>query len=245
MSHFKHYLFTALGFVTLVGVLVLLDATTGSSAPPASTSNVNVVNTTGNPVPTIAQGTTSVSGNVGINGSVNLAPGTNVGINGSVQLAPGTSVGVDSDIDNPVFVRSVDNRQIFQYEADFDIPDGEIGKTEGLHLPEGKRLVIEHVSATGIVPGGQKLQFVLTTVAAGVQVTYYLAPQALGFGDLSSIEVFNANQAMHIYAVGDPANTSIVFSVGRFVNTGHASASISISGYLVDCPETGTRPCVP
>jgi len=59
-----------------------------SAAPPQQ--NVNVVNTTADPVPTVAQGTTAVSGSV----NVSNTPNVNVANTPTVGLTAGTSVGI-------------------------------------------------------------------------------------------------------------------------------------------------------
>ena len=230
--------FAAVGLVILVGAFALSIPSTGRSAPPSPTANVNVVNTADKPIPTLAQGTTAIAGNVGINGMP------------TVNLAAGTSVGITSATDNPVFVRSVDDavRELFQEQVAINLADGEIGNTAFLNVPVGKRLVIEHVSAGAIIPAGQKLQISLSTivnnthqVGQSVQVTHFLVPEKLGVGDPSStgggggsIEIFHVSQPMRIYADADPANVSIVFAAGRGVSTGSGSVSITISGYYVD-----------
>jgi hypothetical protein len=245
--------FAVAGVVLLVGAFVLTMPSTGASAPPAPAANVNVVNTPTNPVPTAAQGTTAVTGSVDISGTptVSLAAGTTVGISGTptVGLASNARVAINSAATVPVFVRSVDDavRELFHMQTNMTLADGDIGTTAFFHVPDGKRLIIEHVSASGIIPAGQKLQLNLSTLVnnshqlgGSVQVTHFLVPQKLGVGDPTSIggsgasiEIFNVSQPTRIYADADPANTSIVFSAGRGVSTGTGSVSISISGYYV------------
>jgi len=225
------------GVVLLVGAFVLTMPSTGGSAPPPPTANVNVVNTPTNPVPTAAQGTTAVTGSVDISGTP------------TVGLASNARVAINSTATVPVFVRSVDDavRELFHMQTNMTLADGDIGTTAFFHVPDGKRLIIEHVSASGIIPAGQKLQLNLSTLVnnshqlgGSVQVTHFLVPQKLGVGDPTSIggsgasiEIFNVSQPTRIYADADPANTSIVFSAGRGVSTGTGSVSISISGYYV------------
>ena len=71
----KNCLIVALGF----GIVVLaLSFTNMGNAIAQVIQQVRVVNLPTQAVPTIAQGTTNVAGNVGINGTVTLAPETKV-----------------------------------------------------------------------------------------------------------------------------------------------------------------------
>lgn len=245
MTKFRHYLFAAVGLVILVGALVVSSPSTVNSAPPTPTTNVTVVNTADNPVPTVAQGTTSVAGNVSVTGSVsvtntptvNLASGTNVGINNTptVNLASGASVGINSTTTNPVFVRSVDDavRQVFQQQFDFVVADGSYGQNAIMPVPVGKRVVIEHVSAAGIDHGGHRLRYeVLTTQYVGavqVQSQHFLVAESQGEG----LAIWYASQPMHVYGDG---GTTIVVDASRELNTGTADVSMTVSGYFVNVP---------
>ena len=65
----------------------LFVAHAAAAAPP--TTPVTVVNAAANPVPTVAQGTTTVSGSVTVANSVQLAAGTSVDTSGStVRIDP-------------------------------------------------------------------------------------------------------------------------------------------------------------
>lgn len=219
MTRVKTYLVGGLGLAIITSALV---PSTVSSAPPTSTANVNVVNTSDNPVPMVAQGTMAIAGSVGINGTP------------SVVLASGASVGVNNTALNPVVVRSVDDtvRQVFQKQVSFDVPG--CGQTASVPIPPQKRLVIEHVSAAGIdnAPDPRFLRFELATFVNGVQVQHFLHSGTEG----ASGAVFGASQQMRIYA--EPPH--IMLAVAReYCGLGSgisASATMSISGYYVDLP---------
>ena len=159
MNKLRNYLLlTAFGFAILVGTLLF----TGS--PPINAANkqdVRVINTTSEPVPTAAQGTTAIVGtvNVGNTPTVNLASGSSVGLdpsNNTVQLG--------NTMANPVPVRDVDNpaRQPFQKGTFYFLNDGESSKgTTLFFVPFGKRLVIEQVSTFA---AGAEVGQVLTDV---------------------------------------------------------------------------------
>jgi hypothetical protein len=71
-----------LAALTLALMLAALVVPTATISAPA-TQNVNVVNTTANPVPTVAQGTTAVSGSV----NVSNTPNVNVANTPTVNIA--------------------------------------------------------------------------------------------------------------------------------------------------------------
>jgi len=96
MSHFGKRVITLVGVATLVGVFLLTNANPGKSAPQPATQNVLVANTAATPIPTVAQGTTSISGNVGISGTP------------VVGLASGATVAVTNSASKPLFVTNVD-----------------------------------------------------------------------------------------------------------------------------------------
>jgi hypothetical protein len=223
MTKFRNYLFGAVGLVILVGALVLSSPST----------------TTDNPVPTLAQGTTTIAGNVSVTNTptVNLASGATVGINNmpTVDLASGASVGVNNTKDNPLFVRSVDDavRQVFQKQFNFIVADGSFGQNAVMPVPVGKRVVIEHVSAAGIDHGNHRLRYeVLTTQRVGavqVQSQHFLVAESQGDG----LAIWMASQPIHVYGDG---GTTIVVDATRELSTGTADVSMTVSGYFVDVP---------
>lgn len=139
----------ALGIGILVSGL-LLGLPHEAPAPPISA--VQVVNTPADPVPTAAQGTTLVGGNVA----------------------------VTNDFTNPIGVRDADNpaKQPFQVQVNGSFT----GDTVNLFftVPPGKQLVIEQVTATiGDVDAGPHTFNVLTT-AGGTQVLHQMNTTEVG-----------------------------------------------------------------
>jgi hypothetical protein len=234
MTKIRNYLVTACGFVVLVGAVVLSSPITANSQK-AKPSDVNVVNTASNPIPTLAQGTTTIAGNVSVTNTptVNLASGASVNVTNTptVNLASGASIGINNTTANPVLVRSVDDavRQIFQKQVDLIWADGTYGQNTFFSVPSGKRLVIEHVSAIAHDLGQHPTMFRVTTFAGGQQVIHFLVSSSQG----ESGRQFVASQQMRIYA--DPG-TGVVVGADREFNTGTGTATISVSGYLVDVP---------
>ncbi len=96
MAKFRRYVAAATG-LSILAVAVSLFS--GQQAQGANPAHVVITNTSAQPVPMLAQGTTAITGNVGITGTptVNLAGGSNVGIAGTpaVDLAPGATVGIN------------------------------------------------------------------------------------------------------------------------------------------------------
>jgi hypothetical protein len=208
----------------------------GNGPPP---QDVLVVNTPSQPVPTAAQGTTAVTGNVGITGTPNVnvtnsptvqaqqsGPWT-VGISGTptVNIGNSPTVQVASSASNPVFVRDVNNAvQPFHITLE----------TAGVNtflVPAGKRLVIEDVSGYAQVPTQQRGFFIVFTKIAGdVVFTSHIIPATYSFTYLGAVDYLIANEQVRIYA--DP-NTLVVAQTS--FNLGGA-AFITISGYFVNVP---------
>jgi len=141
MTTFKRYLIGALGVAILAGTLVLTNpqpaSTQGGGPGPAQ---VQVVNTTAQPVPTTAQGTTTIAGNVGLTGM--------------------PTVQVGNSASSPVLVRDVDNpaKQPFRKGIITAINNGSaVGVGNFVDIPLGKRFVVEHISALTKVPTNQKV----------------------------------------------------------------------------------------
>jgi hypothetical protein len=112
----------------------------------------------------------------------------------------------------------------FQIQLAVDLRETFVG-TNSFTVPSGKRLVIEYVSASGVVPSGSSLIYSVTT--GSVQHWIPVTQQAAD----SYQVLFIAGQQTRLYA--EPGTTVIV-GVLRAGIGGTASANISISGSLVD-----------
>jgi hypothetical protein len=189
MNKMTKALVMVLGFgllVVAVGVLTSKPVPAETKDPKASVP-VTVKNTIAEPVPTSAQGTTTIVGNV------------NASITNAVSLAPGT---VTNTPTTPLFTRDVDNpvRQPVYGACGFpnpQVPTPTIGflicnisfispTSSFSSVPAGQRLVIEFVSGEADVPTGTKpLEFQIKT-GLGIAYTYvrfvpssFLGQQAL------------------------------------------------------------------
>ena len=216
MRSLKNHLITGIGLTVVVVALILASAPIGNSAP--SDKDVRVINTTLEPVPTAAQGTTTIAGNVGITGTptVTLAPGANVGINGTVAV-----------------MNINDAAQPFQASASADQSGTNVSTLNVATVPAGKRLVIEWVTMGAQVPPGQHAEILSITTSSGTgghSHSFVIHPQPDAvIGDA----IFRANQSLRLYA--NPGTTvSALFR--RNTSAGTANWGVTISGYLVDVP---------
>jgi hypothetical protein len=106
------------------------------------------------------------------------------------------------------------------------IPNGDVSGEHTFIVPAGKRLVIEYVNATMILPGGQN-PFVLFIDAErnGTTFRYRLTPKPLAVNGYFSVE-----QAVTINA---DAGTAVRVVASRFPQTaGDGSFVYAVSGHL-------------
>jgi len=197
-----------------VALVILTSGPAPAQAPPPSVP-VTVVNTTANPVPTAAVGTTLVA----FRGTptINLASGT---------------VTVGNSVTSPVQVHNVNDATTpFEGRLVFNIDPGNQQNHGSFTVPTGKRLVIEHISANTTGPSGQKFIAGLTSEVTGGGGLTWLVLQFQGTFPLSTgpVDVFTLSQSMRVYTESPP-----VFIVTRTDITGSATADATISGYLVN-----------
>jgi len=214
MKRTKSYLFAGIGLAVLVGSLVLAGAGSSNAAPGAQ--DVNVVNNVDHPVPTRAQGTTNIAGNVGIIGTPTFEVGNTAA--------------------NPVWIRDADGVARQPFETGDPLVAENTQLVRSFSLPIGNLLVIKHIFADVEVPRDQSVRATLTYNLAGAQRTLHLVmtPQ----GTFGTQEFFATSQPVEIAV--DPSNpfqhvlllTVERFGAGAFLGSGH----VSLSGYLVDLP---------
>ena len=109
-------------------------------------------------------------------------------------------------------------------------------------VPLGKRLVVEHVTASALVPRRQKLRMSLSTRInrnhlgheGHVRHALVLTSQGTFVGQ----DEFRASQPVRWYA---DVETQILVSANRNSTRGSGTVTASISGYLVDAPADGPR----
>ena len=222
MRKLKAPILAAAGIATLVVGLTLGTPQPAFAPPPAA---VVVVNTPSNPVPTAAQGTTPVE--VTNTASVTVA---NSAANPIPVVAQGTSA-VEITNTTPLAVRDADNpaRQPFQGEASVAFPAGGDTINVFFTVPAGKRLVVEHVTATIAVSPGQHALMNVMTTANGNQAVHFMSPTPQG--EWIGFQVFGVSQPVRFYA---DAGTQVRLQANKNGTTGIGSATVSLSGHLVN-----------
>lgn len=211
-------------FLMILGfsvVALVAGFLTSGPAPAQTATPVTVVNTSANPVPTTTVGTTLVA--VRGTPSVNVASGT-------IRVANAST--------NPVQVQNV-NDATNPYEQRLVItinPGNQQNNGAFTNFPAGKRLVIEHISASATVPSGQKItayftSSVTTSVGGFGGGLNFLVMQFQGTYPLSTgpVDIFNATQPMRIYT-----DTAPILIGNRTDITGSATVDATISGYVVN-----------
>ena len=207
MSQLGKRVFPVFGVSVLAVALLLAIPLTSNAVP--SDKDVRVINTTAEPVPTAAQGTTTISGNV----AVTNTPTVNLG---------GGSISINN---------FNDGQQPFQAAANGTQNGTNVSTISVANVPAGKRLVIEFISVSAQVPPGQHLELaqVLTNHGSGGvfhDLLIHEQPDAV-IGDA----LFRAVHDLRLYANG---GTQIQLLVRRSSGVGLATFGVSISGYLVD-----------
>jgi hypothetical protein len=115
----------------------------------------------------------------------------------------------------------------------FNIETGTSQNNVTIAIPEGKRLVIEQVSARAQGPAGQKFIAQIQT-----NMTKTESPRGIFWlvffpqGTFSTIDVYTANQPMHVYT--EPGNPPLIFVATRTAVNGTAFVEATISGFLVN-----------
>jgi hypothetical protein len=212
MSKFRSAPLAAAAFMSLVLSLVLATLSPTHGAPPPAKQDVRVVNTLDEPVPTVAQGSTAVTGTVQAEQS-----GT-----WTVDVA-GTAL--TRNADEPA-------RHAFQTSVAITILHSNSAANGIVTVPPGKRLVVEFMSVFGdAIPDRTLFVAAFTSGAAG-EVTHELALSGpRRFGN----DIYTATHPVRIYA----DDALFLRAQHSFVPAGPAQdshVSIGISGYLVDLP---------
>ena len=231
MKKLKNYIVASAGVLLLVSVIAFSIPQTGHSAV-APDKDVRVINSTNEPVPVVAQGTTNVA--------VQNVPTVKAQQNGTwnVGITGTPTVQLDDSATNPVFVRDVDRptAQPFQYEAIVTLGEGDGGQNTSIPVPSGKLLVIEQVSAAAFASADQRISFsILTHVAPdNAMRPHYLQSTKEEIG--SGTNLYTVSQQTRIYADTPGAAARIT----RAGTTGTVTARFTVSGYFVNkIPSSG------
>ncbi len=206
MNKLKNSLYATAVFIVLAMILAMSG--TGRAIAQAI-SQVKVVNTVREPVPTTVQGTAQVS--------ISNSP--------TVQVGNG-----DGD---PIPVKMITTSRLpFQASANGVFGVGSVSGSGLIAVPAGKRLFIEYTSAFVMLPTGQNLhQISIATTVGGGTVQHQLARSFSGPHFSGTDDVFTSAQETRLYADG---GTAVVFSLARNSGAGSGTLTVTVSGYLED-----------
>jgi hypothetical protein len=119
-------------------------------------------------------------------------------------------------------------REPFQRSVVFTTPAGFSQFFGEFTVPEGKRLVIEQVSAISLPPSGQIVRnYVLITTVDGALAFHTIPSTFNGFAD------FVGCQQVRVYADG---GTLVKLGAARDTSTGSYETVGAVSGYLIPMP---------
>jgi hypothetical protein len=183
------------------------------------TQPVRVVNGTGQPVPTAAQGTTTVAGTV------------NVGNTPTVTLESGSSVAVTNPPDgqgNPTPLATLEAVQVYGAHCLLSFDGSDSGACKFAPVPYGKQLVVQEFDAFGRVETGNRPYEIAIagTVTVGNYFPYTFMVNTGGF------DFLNTHQETRVYVL--QGTTPQCFVAVPATSTGIYSCNIS--GFLVDVP---------
>ena len=193
-----------------LGVVFLATLGRAVAQAPPNGINVNVLNT---PLP--------VTGSLGVSGTVNAAQ------SGAWNFF------LNNTATNPVPVRDVENpaRQAFTNGANCNLADGQEICNLFFAVPASKRLVIETVTVTAVVPAGQSPLVTFSALVNGTGEAFRLAVTRQG--TFSGDDVFVGTHSTRFYA--DSGNSAVQGGVLRNATAGTGQLQIRVSGYLVNC----------
>jgi len=241
-----------------IASLGLLEAQTVT--PQSVKIPVVVTNTTAQPVPTAAQGTTTVAGSVNVVNtptvSVGNTPSVSVANTPSVNVSSMPSVSVGSmpgvnitSVDPSVTVNAVNAtaRNIVRLAGGATLNDGNpygggnlqsINGNGTYYVPAGKRLVITGMTVQFGAPAGQECYAQLLTAWSDTSNYQMLNAPLQRARTFEGFDTLVLNVTGNFYA---DQNTYLTFGFSRGDNSsGRAGGGISVWGYLVDC---GTGGC--
>ena len=211
MTRFRNYLLAAVGFAILTGGLLVTGPST-SRAQAKAFDDVRVINTPAEAVPTAAQGTTAISGDVTVVNTPNV-------LVGNTAAAPVLA----RDVDNPARTPWQMSAQVtfaspsFQEVATFNPP-----------IPAGKVFVIEFATAQANLPTGQRVRFILFTDVGYTLVQHYFAPTFVGTD--FTVDNLVMSQPTRLYAIAAPTVNATRFAD----NADSGFVNFSLSGHLLN-----------
>jgi len=216
----------ALAMLSSVSAIAAPTAAPKTASPkigptPAAVTNVLVTNTTAQPVPTVATGTTTVAGTV----AATQSGPWNVGISGTAVVK------IVQPVTSPIPVAVINEGARIPFQKQVHISTDITGSGSAvISVPAGWRLVIEHINGFAYV--GQKddiIDYQVGVTYGGEGASYEFHPVVLS--DVDHYHTF-VNESFLAYA--DPGSL-----VGVFIETASSGAGtptadgyVRISGHL-------------
>lgn len=207
--------------VCVIAVCILMSV---SLVAQSVTQPVKVVNGTGQPVPTAAQGTTTVAGTV------------NVGNTPTVTLSSGASVTVTNPPDsqgNPTPLATLEAVQVYGSSCSISFGGSDSGGCGFTPIPYGKQLVVQEFDAFGRVETGNRpFELALArAITVGHYFPYTFMVNTNGFDFLTT------HQETRLYVLQGTRPQCFV----ALPATSQGIYNCNISGFLVDVP-LGAQP---
>jgi hypothetical protein len=182
MKAVKRYLLVATTFGVALATLALFSP---GVVQAVNTSLVQVVNTASSPVPTISVGVATVSGTVGVSGTV-------------------ATRSVDEHA-----------RQPFQKSYFLAVTDGNfVASDASLTVPAGKRLVVQQVSAAIGIPIGQLPSIALGGQLQGQGSQVFALPVKLGQANQTTDQWLVSSPVLFYADLGSPVAITLGRNIG-------------------------------
>jgi hypothetical protein len=246
MFSFKASLASALGLALVSSAVPLAHSAAPASAPPiAAPQQVQVVNTSSQPVPVAPTGTTTVTGSVSISGtpSVSIAGTPSVSLSGtpsvslagtpSVSLSGTPSVSIAGTI--PTTQADRPGQQPMHVWQTVQLAPGQNFNAVAVDVaqPPGTQMVIEHVSIIGGAPVGQYLQARVSVFDPTQELLRHIFPLSLQ-GTYSNgqyqNQIFAGPTKLYV-----PKGGSVAVYISRDdVATSSATMTFALSGYFAN-----------
>ena len=220
-----------ISIIAVLGLIGSLMPQQGTAA--AGSAPVTVINTPAQPVPTAAQGTTSISGNVGITGTPSVNVGNfpvtqNVSFNGSAQ-----PVSINSTNTTPVFVQDVDSPARHPFTKTFIGTVGCFGSgTTAFTVAGNTELVLEFITFSGVVTAGHAVEVAISPDGGS---NFFEFAFNRGPAVVAGQEFLTASQPLRVYA--GPGSTVQIFACDDSTSSSLLGfSSWGFSGYTVGIP---------
>jgi hypothetical protein len=221
--------------VGIIGTIVMLAAAAvvvPQRGGADSTKDVLVVNAPSQPVPvSLTGGTGTANVNVTNQPTVDLAAGTTIGISGTPNVNIANQPTVSIAPDSVLHVSNGDALQPVLTEVKMLLVDGKAGVVGTVFtVPDGKRLVLEDVSGSAILPAGQSMN----SIGIGDEITNMFVPATFsGPYILPGYDTYQFGRLARGYW-GPRAHVEGI--IERNSASGLGTVYLTLTGYLIELP---------